>query len=154
MATKLNVIIVDDDPSVTKTISKIIQSFYKWGEVIPFTDIDEALAYCMRHEMGVAVFVIDIYLGEKTGFDFLDQIVRRYPSAREDTIIITGNASDEMVNQCISLGVNHLLEKPIRPYALQLAVRAIIMKYVKFAQRLFQDPIFADRVKKVDSSPI
>jgi len=149
MSTKLDVIVVDDDPSVNTVISRIIQSFYKWGEVISFTDIDAAIAYCMRHEMGVAVFVLDIYLGEKTGFDFLDQIVKRFPSAREDTIIITGNASDETVNQCISSGVYHLLEKPIKPYALQLAVRAIIMKYVKFAQRLFQDPIFADRVKKV-----
>jgi len=149
MSTKLDVIIVDDDPSVTKVISRIIQSFYKWGEVISFTDIDEAIAYCMRHEMGVAVFVLDIYLGEKTGFDFLDKIVKRYPSAREDTIIITGNASDEVVNQCISSGVYHLLEKPIKPYGLQLAVRSIIMKYIKFAQKLFQDPIFADRVKKV-----
>lgn len=149
MSTKLDVIIVDDDPSVIKAISGIIKSFYVWGEVISFTDIDEAIAYCMECDMGVAVFVLDIYLGEKSGFDFLDQIVDMFPSAREDTIIITGNASNEMVSRCISLDVTYLLEKPIRSYALQLAVRSIVMKYTKFAKRLFQNPTFAAKVKTV-----
>ena len=147
MPKELDVIIVDDDPSICKMISNIIKSFYIWGEVISFTDIDEAIAYCTGRDMGVAVFVLDIYLGEKSGFDFLDQIVERFPSAREDTIIITGNASNEVVNRCISSDVTYLLEKPIRSYALQLAVRAIVMKYVKFAKRLFRNPTFAARVK-------
>ncbi|HUT43850.1 MAG TPA: response regulator [Desulfobacterales bacterium] len=149
MSKELDVIIVDDDPSICKMISNIIKSFYIWGEVISFTDIDEAIAYCMGCDMGVAVFVLDIYLGEKSGFDFLDQIVERFPSAREDTIIITGNASNEVVNRCISSDVTYLLEKPIRSYALQLAVRAIVMKYIKFAKRLFQNSTFAARVKTV-----
>ena len=149
MSKELDVIIVDDDPSICKMISNIIKSFYIWGEVISFTDIDEAIAYCTGRDMGVAVFVLDIYLGEKSGFDFLDQIVERFPSAREDTIIITGNASNEVVNRCISSDVTYLLEKPIRSYALQLAVRAIVMKYIKFAKRLFQNSTFAARVKTV-----
>ncbi|MBU0768344.1 MAG: response regulator [Proteobacteria bacterium] len=149
MSKELDIIIVDDDPSICKVISNIIESFYIWGEVISFTDIDEAIAYCMGRDMGVAVFVLDIYLGEKSGFDFLDQIVERFPSAREDTIIITGNASNEVVNRCISSDVTCLLEKPIRLYALQLAVRAIVMKYIKFSKRLFQNPTLAARVKTV-----
>jgi response regulator of citrate/malate metabolism len=149
MSQELDVIIVDDEPSICNVISNIIKSFYIWGEVISFTDIDEAIAYCMGLDMGVAVFVLDIYLGKKSGFDFLDQIVEKFPSAREDTIIITGNASNEVVNRCISSDVTYLLEKPIRSYALQLAVRAIVMKYIKFAKRLFRNPTFAARVKTV-----
>jgi len=149
MSQELDVIIVDDDPSICKVISDIIKSFYIWGEVIAFTDINDAIAYCMGLDMGVAVFVLDIYLGQKNGFDFLDQIEERFPSAREDTIIITGNASNEVVNRCISSDVTYLLEKPIRSYALQMAVRAIAMKYIKFAKRLFRNPTFAARVKTV-----
>jgi len=149
MSQELDVIIVDDEPSICNVISNIIKNFYIWGEVISFTDVDEAIAYCMGLDMGVAIFVLDIYLGQKSGFDFLDQIVERFPSAREDTIIITGNASNEVVNRCISSDVTYLLEKPIRSYALQLAVRAIVMKYIKFAKRLFRNPTFAARVKTV-----
>ena len=149
MSQELDVIVIDDDPSICMVISNIINSFYMWGDVISFTDVDDAVAYCMGLDMGVAVFVLDIYLGQKSGFDFLDQIEERFPSAREDTIIITGNASNEVVNRCISSEVTYLLEKPIRSYALQLAVRAIAMKYIKFAKRLFQNPTFAARVKTV-----
>jgi len=149
MSQELDVIIVDDDPSICMVISNIIKNFYIWGEVISFTDINDAIAYCMGLDMGVAVFVLDIYLGEKSGFDFLDKIEERFPSAREDTIIITGNASNEVVNRCISSDITYLLEKPIRSYALQLAVRAIVMKYIKFAKRLFRNPTFAARVKTV-----
>jgi response regulator of citrate/malate metabolism len=118
MSQELDVIIIDDDPSICRVISDIIKSFYKWGDVISFTDVDDAVDYCMGLDMGVAVFVLDIYLGEKSGFDFLDQIEERFPSAREDTIIITGNASNEVVNRCISSDVTYLLEKPIRSHAL------------------------------------
>jgi response regulator of citrate/malate metabolism len=149
MSQELDVIIIDDDPSVCRVISDIIKSFYIWGDVIAFTDVDDAIAYCTGQDMGVAIFVLDIYLGEKSGFDFLDQIGTRFPCAREDTIIITGNASNEVVNRCISSDVTYLLEKPIRSYALQLAVRSIVMKYIKFAKRLFQNPTFAAKVKTV-----
>jgi response regulator of citrate/malate metabolism len=149
MSQELDVIIIDDDPSVCRVISDIIKNFYIWGDVIAFTDVDDAISYCTGIDMGVAIFVLDIYLGEKSGFDFLDQIGARFPCAREDTIIITGNASNEVVNRCISSDVTYLLEKPIRSYALQLAVRSIVMKYIKFAKRLFQNPTFAARVKTV-----
>lgn len=79
MSKELDVIIVDDDPSICKVISNIIKSFYMWGEVISFTDIDEAIAYCMGRDMGVAVFVLDIYLGEKSGFTFLTKLWKGFP---------------------------------------------------------------------------
>lgn len=66
----------------------------------------------------------------------------------DDAFLITGNASDDVVDMCVASDVNHLLEKPIRPYALQLAVRSIAMKYIRFAKRLTQDPDFASSVAR------
>jgi hypothetical protein len=45
--------------------------------------------------------------------------------------------------------VNYLLEKPIKPYALQLAIRAISGKYLEFARKLLKDPVFAENVAKL-----
>ena len=53
-----------------------------------------------------------------------------------------------MVNRCIAADITHLLEKPIRAYALQLAVRAIVVKYLKFAKRLLEDPSFAENISE------
>lgn len=146
MSEGLDVIVVDDDASVCELISTIVRRFYTWGEVQSFTSAEEALQYCTDREVGVAIFIVDVFLGGVSGFHFLDSIEEKFPTAHSDAIIITGNASDDIVNMCIASDVNHLLEKPIKPYALQLAVRAIAEKYLKFAKRLFQDPDFAKNV--------
>ena len=148
MSDGLDLIIIDDDPDVCKLISSIVSSFYIWGEVIDFVDISEALSYCQGCEIGVGIFIIDVFLGGQSGFDFLKKIEDKFPSIYEDTIIITGHASDEVVNRCIDSNVNYLLEKPIMPYALQLAVRSIAMKYLTFAKRLLKDPVFAADVSR------
>jgi hypothetical protein len=45
--------------------------------------------------------------------------------------------------------VNYLLEKPVKPYALELAVRAITAKYLDFAKKLINDPGFAESVARL-----
>jgi len=149
MSDELDVIIVDDDPSVCEVLTEMIKGFYTWGNVISFTDVDKAISYCLNREVGVGIFVIDVFLGGKNGFCFLDSIKAKFPAAHEDSIIITGSASDDVVNMCISSDVNYLLEKPIKPYALQLSVRSIVMKYLTFARRLLRDPAFAANVSKL-----
>lgn len=146
MSEGLDVIIVDDDPAVCELIETIVKRFYSWGDVLAFTDPDEALQYCRGREIGVAIFIVDVFLGGVSGFHFLDSVEAKFPTAHSDAIIISGNASDDIVNMCIASDVNHMLEKPIKPYALQLAVRAIAEKYLKFAKKLFQDPEFARNV--------
>jgi len=146
MASGLDVIIVDDDQDVCQTLSALISRFYTWGDVIEFTDVDKAMKYCLNRDVGIAIFVVDVYLGGKSGFFFLDAIEEKFTTVYEDTIIITGNASDDIVDMCIASNVNHLLEKPIKPFALQLAIRALIEKYLNFSKRLMQDPAYAESV--------
>jgi hypothetical protein len=50
---------------------------------------------------------------------------------------------------CLASNVNYLLEKPVKPYALQLAVRAITAKYLDFAKKLIRDPDFAESVARL-----
>ncbi|MEE8430654.1 MAG: response regulator [Candidatus Desulfatibia sp.] len=148
MSDGLDVIIVDDDPGVCELIFKIVKSFYIWGDVISFLDVDEAIEHCLNRETGIAIFIVDVFLAGKSGFFFLDAIAEKFASAYDDAIIISGKASDDIVDMCISSNINYLLEKPIRSYALQLAVRAIMNKYLKFARKLLQDPLFAQSVSR------
>jgi len=50
---------------------------------------------------------------------------------------------------CLASNVNYLLEKPLKPYALQLAVRAITAKYLDFAKKLLIDQRFAENVARL-----
>lgn len=147
MSSGLDLIIVDDDAAVCKSLTSVIERFYAWGEVLAYTDSEEAVSYCMSRESGVAIFVLDVFMGNLTGFSFLDAIVDKFPMAYEDTIIITGNASNDVVNMCVASDITYLLEKPVKSYALQLAVRAIVAKYIRFAKKLLQDPVLAESIE-------
>lgn len=152
MSKGLDVIIVDDESSVLEITAEIINRFYGWGAVYVFSNVDEAIEYCMIRESGIAVFVVDVFMGERTGYMFLDSLAEKYPSIYEDTVMITGDASDEVVNACVASGVNHLLEKPVRTYALQFAVRAIVSKYLSFSRILLSNPDYAGFVSELDKS--
>jgi CheY-like chemotaxis protein len=149
MSDGLDVIVLDDDHGICEIISELIESFYSWGKVYPFSDPEEAIRFCLQRDIGVAIFVVDVFLGGLSGFYFLDAIEEKYPTAYEDAIIISGNASDDVVNMCLASNVNYLLEKPLKPYALQLAVRAITAKYLEFAKKLMEDSGFAKNVARL-----
>ena len=149
MSDGLDVIIIDDDKGICEIIKELVESFYSWGDVISFSNADKAIDYCLQRDVGVAIFIIDVFLGGLSGFYFLDAIEKKFPTAHEDSIIISGNASDDVVNMCLASRVNYLLEKPIKPYALQLAVKAITEKYLDFAKKLLQDPTYADSIAKL-----
>jgi CheY-like chemotaxis protein len=145
----LDVIIIDDDKGICEIIKELVESFYSWGDVISFSNADEAIDYCLQRDVGVAIFIIDVFLGGLSGFYFLDAIEKKFPTAHEDSIIISGNANDDVVNMCLASRVNYLLEKPIKPYALQLAVKAITEKYLDFAKKLLQDSTYAASIAKL-----
>lgn len=149
MSDGLDVIIIDDDQGICEIIKELVESFYTWGDVISFSNAEEAIAYCRQRDVGVAIFIIDVFLGGLSGFYFLDEIEEKFPTAHEDSIIISGNASEDVVNMCLASRVNYLLEKPIKPYALQLAVKAITGKYLDFAKKLLQDSTYAASIAKL-----
>lgn len=149
MSDGLDVIIVDDDPAVCQVVADTVKSFYLWGHVRPFTNVDEAILYCLSSKVGVAIFIVDVFLGGKSGFSFLEAIGERFPAAHKDAIVVTGNASEDVVNMCMAANVNYLLEKPIRPFALQFAVRAITEKYISFAKLLLENQEFASSVARL-----
>jgi response regulator of citrate/malate metabolism len=152
MSDGLNVVILDDDPPICRVIEKYVKEFYTWGEVVSFSDDDAALAYCLERKIGVAIFIVDVFLNNRSGFSFLDEVEKRFPSAHQDAIIITGSANDDVVNMCVASGVHYLLEKPVKKYALQLAVRSIINKYIRFSKMLLQNGDYARLVANIQKA--
>jgi len=150
MSEGLDVIIVDDDRNLCTITTETIKRFYVWGDVISFSKVKQAITYCLSQDTSIAIFVLDVFLGEQSGFSFLDAVKAKYSSAPEDTIIITGHASEDVVNMCLAADITHLLEKPIKPYELQLAISSIAAKYMKFARKVLHDPEFAALISKFE----
>lgn len=149
MSKGLDLIIVDDDTEILEITAGIINRFYAWGDVFVFSDVNEAFEYCLLKDSSIAVFIVDVFIGDKTGFLFLDSLSEKFSSIYEDTVMMTGDASDEVVNACVASGINHLLEKPVRAYALQLAIRSIVSKYISFSRKLLLNPEFAGLVSNI-----
>ena len=149
MADGLDVVVLDDDPGISQVLKELIESFYSWGKVVAFSDADKALQWCSKREVGLGIFVVDVFLKGMSGFFFLESIEPKFPSAHQDAIVITGKASDDVVDMCLASNVTYLLEKPVRPYALQLAVRAVTAKYLDFAKKLLRDPALANSISRL-----
>lgn len=149
MADGLDVVVLDDDPGISRVLKELIESFYSWGRVTAFSDAEKAVDWCLNRDVGVAIFVVDVFLKGMSGFSFLESIEPRFPSAHQDAIVISGKASDDVVDMCLASKVTYLLEKPVRPYALQLAVRAVTAKYLDFAKRLLKDPELARSIGRL-----
>ncbi len=149
MSDGLDLMIVDDEQHVCEVISETIKKFYTWGDVLLFNDYETAISYCVSRDKGLMIFILDVFVGESNGFAFLDAIADKYPNANFDTVMISGMASEDVVDMCIAAGVNHLLEKPIKNYALQLAIRSIVTKYIKFAKKLLSDTEFAELIDRI-----
>ena len=148
MSDNLDVVILDDDPLTCSLIKDILEGFYVWGKIHTFTDYQKALSYCKKTKLGTAIFILDVYLGKNSAFDFLDAVSEGCPWASEDTIIITGHASDDIVNLCIASNITQLLDTPIKGYTLKLAVRAIASTYILFAKRILGNAEFAKNVAR------
>jgi len=139
----LDIIILDNETIICESISNILRSFYTWGNIHSFTEINEAISYVFVRDVCLGIYIIDVFLEESNGFQFLDAIKTKNPMIYSDTVMITAYASDDVVDMCLASGINYLLEKPINPYELQFTIRSLIEKYVKLAMELnkIPDPI-------------
>ena len=45
MSDGLDVIIIDDDKGICEIIKELVESFYSWGDVVSFSNADEAIDY-------------------------------------------------------------------------------------------------------------
>ncbi|MGE5255777.1 MAG: response regulator [Hyphomicrobiales bacterium] len=149
MSQGLDVIVLDDDPGISQVLKELIETFYTWGSVFAFSNAEKAMDWCLKSDVGLGIFVVDVFLNGTSGFFFLDSIEPKFPSVHEDAIIISGKASEDVVDMCLASNVTYLLEKPVKPYALQLAVRAITAKYLNFAKKLLRDPSLAKSIARL-----
>ena len=122
------------------------QKVHTWGRSSP-SPMEKAIEYCLRRDGSIMLFILDVFVDRAT-----DSISRRhfdkYPNAYHDATMITGSANEDVVDMCVARG-EPSSEKPVRPYALQLAVRSIVSKYLKFAKMLLSNPDFAETIGRI-----
>ena len=117
---KHRVLLVDDEPALLLTYSKILE---KHGyEVTTADSVDHA--YAKLQEKMFELLICDLTLGgRRTGFDIIDLAFVLYPSIR--TVLLTGQEDPEIEAEAASNGVEVLLKPVEVPKLLETISRVL-----------------------------
>jgi len=116
---KIQVVVVDDDVLVTRTLSFLFAGEDGFAVQL-FNDPSAALEYLDGHP--VHVVVADYLMPGMDGLQFLSRVRERHPETSR--IILTGYADKDAAIRAINeVGLYHFLEKPWRNEELLLILR-------------------------------
>ena len=122
MDTKATILIIDDDPSLRKTLSDILRA--KGYLPIDASTGKEALDR-VKDEMP-AVALIDLKLEDMSGLEVMKEIKERSPFT--ECIVITGHASQATTIEAIKLGAYGYIQKPYDMEQLLLTIQRAVEK--------------------------
>ena len=125
----LDVIIVDDDPGVCQVISEIIKSFYVWGDVFTFTDVDDASdgteALEKLREKRYGLVISDWNMEPMTGYELLKEVRADEELNRTPFIMITAESNTENVIAAKKAGVSNYIVEPSNAGTLKAKIAAV-----------------------------
>lgn len=117
-----NVLIIDDEPSLRHTLTRLIQS--AGFQVTALADGQDALS--TLEKLTFDLVFLDIHLPGVNGLDILRTI--RKVSPQLPVILLTGNATLQSALEAIRLGATDYLLKPIDPEVLVARTRIILQE--------------------------
>lgn len=120
---KLRILVVDDSPSVIKSVSSILSNEYKVYGITDPMKIEKFL-----HQITPELFLLDYKMPDRTGFELLP-IIRGFKE-HETTpcIIITSMGSVDHISASLSLGACDFIVKPFQEDILHKKVARHIKK--------------------------
>jgi PAS domain S-box-containing protein len=118
-----HILIVDDDPNMTGTISDIlIAKGYQ-----PTSALSGAKALTQVEEHQLQVALIDLRLGDMSGMDVLRGIKARSP--RTECILLTGHATQNSAIDAVQAGAFGYFQKPFDLEQVLLSIQRAVEKY-------------------------
>ena len=115
----LNVLIVDDEINIRKTLMVFMES--RGHFVKSVSNSRDALAEAERQVFDLAF--IDLRLGTESGLDLVQLMLHTYPWIK--VVVITAYASIESAVEAIKRGASDYIAKPFTPNQLDLVTRRI-----------------------------
>lgn len=116
---KLNILIVDDEPNIRKTLSMYLEG--EGHGVVTVSNPRDALTEASSRSFDLAF--VDLRLGTKTGLDLIPQLLAISPWIK--IIVITAYASVDTAVEAMKRGAADYLVKPFIPSQVNLVVRRV-----------------------------
>jgi len=122
MDNKQTILIVDDDPNLTKTLSDII----RLQGYAPLVAAKGKTALDKVNGISLAVALIDLKLPDMDGLEVMREIKKR--SSHTECIVLTGYGSQESAIEAVNLGAYGYMQKPYDVEQLVLTIRRAVEK--------------------------
>ncbi len=118
------VLIVDDDEVIAQSTAEYFNMFDVKTAYV--TGYDEAVSFLNDHM--ISLLLLDINLGERSGFDLCRQIRENYDMP---ILFISARTSDDDVLIALNIGGDDYIKKPYTLNVLLAKVKAILNRYEK-----------------------
>ncbi len=118
----LNVLLVEDQPEVRKTLKTLLESLK--CTVFEFTTVDEAFAFFLNHRDSIDILLVDWILPGRTGGELIKRVREHTPNF--PAILITGYIREEDMEEMSELENVPLLIKPIKKDDIVKAFRKVL----------------------------
>ncbi len=124
-----DIVLVIDDDRVDREILKNILSkdFY----VVDYQDAQEGFDFLARHELDVKCVVVDIYMPNMDGYEFLKKV--NESGLKIPVIVTTSDAGEEIQVKVLADGAWDFITKPYNADIVKLRVQNAIMRTEFFA---------------------
>lgn len=116
------ILIVDDDPAISKLLEKVIRS----NEMEPTIAGSGTKALQMLSSQSFDLILMDVMLGDMEGFEVIKQL--RSQGIDTPIIIVSGRNEDYDSLYGLSIGADDYITKPFRPLVLGAKVKALIRR--------------------------
>jgi len=112
MSTKLQIILVDDEPKVTQSLEREIRLEFtdELFTVAAYNNPEHALQYVKENKDSVFLVISDLRMPEMNGAAFLTLVRESCPDAQ--TILLTAFTDIDSIQNAISASIQSLLFKP------------------------------------------
>ena len=116
------VLMIDDDEMIATATSEYFNMFGVKTSYV--TSYDDAVAFLEKHD--VSLLLLDINLGEKSGFDLCRKIRENYDLP---IFFISARTSDDDVLIALNIGGDDYIKKPYTLNVLLAKVKAAVFRY-------------------------
>jgi two-component system, chemotaxis family, chemotaxis protein CheY len=119
-----NIVIIDDDHVILELLGIILEDMIS-GEIVSFSDSNEALAYIKSDKMrSVSLVICDWLMPDVSGLDILAALRQQHKDC--PFLMVTGNATQKLVVDAMRLGASDFIVKPFVSSDLSAKVERLI----------------------------
>jgi two-component system nitrogen regulation response regulator NtrX len=102
-----NILIIDDEPGIRKTLASILED----EKYQVYTAEDAVIGMELLGRQAVNLVFLDVLLPNLGGMEALERIKKKWPDI--EVVIISGHANVDMAVRAVKLGAFDFLEKPL-----------------------------------------